>query len=81
MLTRDKMIEDGNEILIGMVISILMYILYISTIDKLIQSYKIDIWTMFIIYFVPFILLYIETPILLKKYSSQKNVNLRIRRR
>lgn len=61
------MVEDCNDIPIGITISMSIYTVYIYVMSKLLQTYKIDNWIIFIIYFVPFVVLYIETPIVLRK--------------
>ncbi len=66
------MIEDGNDIPIGIAMSMSLYATYTYIIDKLLQMPKIDNWIMFAIYFVPFIALYIEIPIILKKSNGWK---------
>lgn len=64
------MIEDGNEIPIGIVASMVLYAVCTYILDKLIQNYKIDNWIIFVIYFVPLIVLYIKIPVLLKRSNS-----------
>ncbi len=83
------MIEDGNDIPIGIIMSISIYTIYSYAINELVQMYKInnlatnnlvtnnlvtndsiiDNLILFVIYFVPLIILYVETPILLKRFS------------
>lgn len=64
------MIEDCNDIPIGIVVSMSVYAIYTYILEKLIYTYTIDNWIIFIIYFVPFVILYIEIPILLKKSNN-----------
>jgi hypothetical protein len=66
------MVEDCSDIPVGIVVSISIYSVYIYIADKLIQVYKLDNWIMFIIYFVPFIILYIEIPAILRKSNNRQ---------
>jgi hypothetical protein len=75
------MIEDGNDIPIGIVTAVTLYAMYMYILDKMmqiykvyIQTYRVDNWIMFIIYFVPLVILYIEIPILLRKFNNQKYI-------
>lgn len=62
--------EDCNDIPIGIVLSMVLYAVYIYISDKLVQIYKIDNWIIFVIYFIPLIVFYIEIPILLRRSSG-----------
>ncbi len=67
------MIEEDNDIPIGIVISMSLYAIYAYATNKLLQIfsyYDIDNWIIFMIYFVPFVILYIETPIIIKKSNG-----------
>ena len=61
------MTEECNDIPIGISLSMSIYAVCIYVLDKLVQMYKIDNRIVFIIYFVPLIILYIEVPNLLRK--------------
>lgn len=70
------MVEDCNDIPIGIVVSMSLYSVYIYIMEKLMQTYKIDNLIIFVIYFVPLIVLYIEIPVMLKKSNGwQKYMN------
>lgn len=66
------MVEDCNDIPIGIVISMSIYAVYIYVASKLVQTYKFDSWIMFIMYFAPLVILYIEIPIILGKSNNWK---------
>lgn len=61
------MTEDCNDIPVGITLSMSIYAICIYALDKVMQMYKIDNRILFIIYFVPFVILYIEIPNLLRK--------------
>ena len=61
------MTDDCNDIPIGITLSMSIYAVCIYVLDKVMQMYKIDNLILFIIYFVPFVILYIEVPNLLRK--------------
>lgn len=64
------MIEEGNNVPIGIAVSMLLYTVYTCIIDRLPHMYGTDNLTMLIIYFVPLIILYVETPVILRKYDK-----------
>lgn len=64
------MVEDCDDIPIGIVISISLYALYMHAIENLMNMYNIDSRIIFYIYFVPLIIFYIEIPIILKKSNN-----------
>ena len=70
------MIEDGNDIPIGILTSMLIYTIYLIILDNLINWLDksldnwINNWITFIIYFLPLMILYIEIPIVLKKSNN-----------
>lgn len=79
------MTEDCNEIPLGIVLSAILFAVYVYTLDRLIQTFKIyeliqtfkiDNLIIFAIYFIPFISLYIRVPILLRRHKGwQKYIN------
>ena len=65
------MTEDGDEIPLGIVLSMILFAAYIYILNKLTQTLKIDNWIISSIYFIPFIFLYIAIPILLRKRAGK----------
>ena len=61
------MAEDCNDIPIGIALSMSTYAICIYILDKLMQMHKVDDRIVFIIYFVPLIILYIKIPDMLRK--------------
>ena len=59
------MIEECDDIPIGTVLSMSLYTIYVSILDKLINSYKIDSRIITVIYVIPLFIFYIGTPVLL----------------
>jgi len=64
-----EMTEDCNDIPIGIILSMVLYAMYIHITSKLLHIYKLDNRIMFIIYFVPLVVFYIEIPILLRRFN------------
>lgn len=64
------MIKDARDLPKGILISMSLYAVYIHLASTLIQRYKIDNWLIFIIYFIPFIILYIGIPIVIRKSNG-----------
>ncbi len=64
--------EHCNEIQMGIVLSMILFAIYIQILDKLIKMFipKIDNWLLTIIYLIPLIVLYIRIPITLRKHNA-----------
>lgn len=71
--------ENVDEIPLGIILSMILYAIYAHILEGLIREYNIDVlirihhidnWAMPIIYFLPLVILYIEIPILLRKYKN-----------
>lgn len=73
------MTEDSDEISIGIVLSTILFATYIYISDRLMQIFKIyeliqtfefNNIIMFIIYFIPLIILYVRIPIFLRRHKG-----------